>query len=108
MATISETAVGDTTEARRLVHRLFVAARTVDRAYGYVENVRTKAAGRQSSLPGPCQCCGREVFGTEADQLRSGFCNACRMAWSRAGCPDRPPWIVVRRAWLAERDEAAS
>jgi hypothetical protein len=36
-----------------------------------------------------CRACERPVTNTPDDRLRSGYCNACRMAWTRQGQPDR-------------------
>lgn len=38
---------------------------------------------------GDCMACGRYCSGAVNDRLRAGFCNACRMAYKRAGSPDR-------------------
>lgn len=39
--------------------------------------------GRHSNPPTPCRACGRTVMCTQADPMRSGYCNACRLAWRR-------------------------
>jgi hypothetical protein len=59
-------------------------------------------AGRQSSI-GHCMACERSVLGTPDDRLRSGFCDACRKAWERAGLGDRAAFIRDRRAELHKR-----
>lgn len=56
---------------------------------------------RRQPGSGPCLACTKDVPGTENDRLRSGFCNACRMAYQRAGRPDRPRFIRERMAELA-------
>lgn len=38
---------------------------------------------------GYCGRCTQWVPGSENDRLRSGWCDACRKAWDRAGRPDR-------------------
>lgn len=47
-----------------------------------------------------CQACLRPVVNTPADPVESGFCHSCRVAWDRAGRPDRVEWIVRRRTAL--------
>jgi hypothetical protein len=44
-----------------------------------------------------CAACERPVANTPNDRLRSGYCNACRMAWNRQGQPDRPAFERTRR-----------
>lgn len=44
-----------------------------------------------------CAACERIVANTPNDRLRSGYCNACRMAWIRAGRPDRSAFERTRR-----------
>lgn len=56
---------------------------------------------------GQCGACDKWVAGTADDRLRSGFCNACRMAWDRAGRPDRAVFGRDRKRALAEEQEAA-
>lgn len=53
---------------------------------------------------GPCMACTRDVPGTEGDRLRSGFCNACRMKWTRDGRPDRAVFIRRRQQELSPPD----
>lgn len=38
---------------------------------------------RTGTNGGWCMACARWVPGTADDRIRSGFCNACRMAWNR-------------------------
>lgn len=46
---------------------------------------------------GWCMACERWVPGTHDDRLRSGFCNACRVAWARTPQPrDRAKFIRDR------------
>lgn len=47
---------------------------------------------------GYCQACGTHCSGAGDDRLRSGYCNPCRMAWDRAGRPDRASFERERRA----------
>lgn len=57
---------------------------------------------------GDCQACGDFNSGAVNDRLRGGFCNACRMAYQRAGCPDRFEFCRDRRAQLqAEKNQRA-
>lgn len=101
---------------RPTLKQLAAKARTITRAADFIEHVRTKAAGRQTSLAGPCTCCGRIVYGTAADprigtkedRLRSGYCNACRIAWTTAGRPDRPFWERQRREKLSSQQDLQS
>lgn len=51
-----------------------------------------------------CEACGRSVANTPNDRLRSGYCDACRMAWKRLvdgwtgpGAPDRVQFARTRR-----------
>jgi hypothetical protein len=48
---------------------------------------------------GECAACARicDPARNSNDRLRSGFCNACRMAWDRAGRPPRVDWAHARR-----------
>ncbi len=54
-----------------------------------------------------CQACRRPVANTPADPIRSGFCDACRKAWDRAGKPDRVLFIKERREGLGILEEAS-
>lgn len=58
---------------------------------------RNPLAGRQSSV-GHCRACERLVPGTPTDRLRSGYCDACRKAWERAGLSDRAAFERSRRS----------
>jgi len=58
---------------------------------------------RVPSVSGPCGCCEREVSGSPADRMRSGYCTACWWAWRREGRPERFGFEVRRRSWLAEQ-----
>lgn len=49
-----------------------------------------------------CECCERLCDRRKGDRLRSGYCNACRMAWARAGCPERTDWAHARRHQLRD------
>ena len=49
---------------------------------------------------GDCRACDRYCAGTGEDRLRSGYCAACRMAWRRAGSPDRQAFERDRRIAL--------
>lgn len=82
------------------------AAHSLDflRSYGDVAIVR------ESSLQGDCLCCERPVSGSANDRLRSGFCDACRKAYSRwsedvavVGDPaaHRREFVAWRRSKLA-------
>jgi hypothetical protein len=49
-----------------------------------------------------CAACGREVAGTPADRLRSGYCSADYTAWLRQGKPYRATFEAQVRARVAE------
>lgn len=53
---------------------------------------------------GECMACGRTCRPSVKadDRLRSGMCDACRKAWTRAGRPPRSTWIHERRAALTD------
>ena len=90
------------------IHQVAKIMHSIDSELGYINHVRHAASGRQpTSTGGPCQCCGRDVPGTENDRLRAGYCNACSMAWIRAGRPDRRQFEVERRRKLGHNDEDA-
>lgn len=99
------------TDVRPTLSRMAAKATTVRRAFDFTEHVRTKAAGRQTSLAGECQACGRIVYGTakddrigtKEDRLRAGYCHECREAWRVAGRPDRLLWEHRRRAQLEQK-----
>jgi hypothetical protein len=44
---------------------------------------------RRASAPEHCQACGRLVYCTTADPIRSGYCDACRKAWGRYSDAER-------------------
>lgn len=78
-------------------------ARRIERLRSVVVNAASTVKDPQP-LGGTCQCCLRHVPNTPNDRLRSGYCDACRTAWNRAGRPDRRLWEVDRRR---EADEMA-
>ena len=54
---------------------------------------------------GECQACATFCSGADNDRLRSGLCNACRVAyqrWTKANGADRFRWLIERRAELSE------
>lgn len=116
IAALAATLGTDWPDARPTLNLMFAKAKTVTRAHDFVEHVKTKAAGRQSALAGVCLCCSRVVYGTaddpmlgtKEDKLRAGYCNECRMAWKRAGCPDRAMWERTRREELGSEENLAS
>lgn len=58
---------------------------------------------------GECQACATFCSGADNDRLRSGLCNACRVAyqrWQKANGADRFRWLIERRAELSEVEEA--
>jgi hypothetical protein len=59
--------------------------------------------GRHTNPPTHCTACDRLVMCTSEDPIRSGYCDACRKAWERAGRPDRPTFERQRR----QRGDAA-
>lgn len=57
---------------------------------------------------GECQACATFCSGADNDRLRSGLCNACRLAyqrWQKANGADRFTWLIERRAELSEVGE---
>lgn len=77
------------------------------------------AYGDQAATPngdrsGDCKCCDRVVTGTPNDRLRAGYCDACRMAytrWTETNPIDNDPgahrleFEQARRHTLAKRGE---
>ena len=55
---------------------------------------------------GDCMACGRFCSGADLDRLRGGYCNGCRMAWERAGRPDRVAFQRARPQQL-EKEQTA-
>lgn len=53
---------------------------------------------------GDCAACNRYCTGTANDRLRSGMCNACRMAWQRSGL-ERGEWLLGQRRELNDTDD---
>lgn len=53
-----------------------------------------------------CEACGRTVAGTPTDRLRSGYCDACRKAWARAGNPDRMLFQRLRHREVSAADHS--
>jgi hypothetical protein len=53
-----------------------------------------------------CEACGRTVAGTPTDRLRSGYCDACRKAWDRAGRPDRVQFQRARHCEVSAADHS--
>ena len=68
--------------------------RVADTRRQYIDSI---PRGRISSLAGQCQACHRDVAGGTNDPLRSGYCDACRKAWDRAGKPDRAAFEATRQ-----------
>lgn len=66
-----------------------------------ITKVVAHAAPDQKRMPRPgsgdCFACGRYVSGSANDRLRAGYCDSCRMAWERAGRPDRVQFQRSRR-----------
>lgn len=56
----------------------------IDDAVRFATNADTK----ESTIV-YCQACGREIAGTPADRVRSGYCQADYQRWLRAGRPYR-------------------
>ena len=93
---------------RDVLRPLAGVAGSVERGLDFVVFVHDKARGRVSTLAGPCQCCGRQVAGTEKDRMRSGLCEADYKAWCRDGRPERAPWIEQRRQKVGEKEHSAA
>lgn len=58
-----------------------------------------------TSGQGNCLICDRVCTGIGEDRLRSGYCPACRVAYKRAGSPDRAEFMRQRRDQLAAPDD---
>lgn len=81
-----------------LTSELAGLARQLGRRLDFVEHVGASAGRHQQGPGGRCQACDTLVTGQPHDRLRAGYCNACRMAWERAGRPDRSDFEQQRRA----------
>lgn len=97
----------------RSIGDLFAAIDNAYQAASRCENAvndirRHSNTPRQSVTAGPCQCCHRDVAGTEIDRLRAGYCMACHRAWLRAERPDRHRFELDRRADLDREDEESA
>lgn len=53
---------------------------------------------KPSAGAGQCQGCPKWVSGAANDRLRSGYCDACRKKWDRAGRPDRATFARDQRS----------
>lgn len=71
------------------LHEMAKIAEHVGKGRVFVYAIADKAAGRKTSLGGPCERCDTNVTGAVGDKLVSGYCGKCRKAWERAGYPDR-------------------
>lgn len=82
-------------------------SRAVAHAQGFAGNlseglrVATKPV-TQPAGQGDCLACGRYVTGHPNDRLRSGYCPACYMTWTRRGRPDRTRFERTRRRELEQ------
>lgn len=57
----------------------------------------------RKSGAGYCEACTDWVPGTSEDRIRSGYCDACYTAWTRAARPPRGPFERGRRARAEDR-----
>lgn len=79
------------------------AARRTSPAWHRVERVSASARGRDMTRLGFCQACHRsDVANTVNDRIVNGYCPACRVAWDRAGHPDRLLFEIARRKEIVE------
>jgi len=73
-------------------------AQRIDERVAYITD--TKLRIKESEIV-KCQACLRECGGLK-DRVKSGYCQACYMAWYRLGMPYRAKFELERKAELAE------
>lgn len=82
------------------VASLFEAAghlAVIERRLDLIDKISTPTPAHETAGTGYCEACGAHCSGAGDDRLRAGFCNPCRMAWDRAGRPDRATFKRERR-----------
>lgn len=62
-----------------------------------IDELSSPTPANETAGTGGCQACGQHCSGAGNDRLRSGYCNACRMAWDREGRPPRADFERARR-----------
>lgn len=77
------------------------SADRISKAWSVVQYVGDGRRGRETTL-GACNACLRAVANSANDRIVNGYCPACRMAWVRAGRPDRVAFENARRAALVD------
>jgi hypothetical protein len=55
----------------------------------HADRISNPLSRAEAGGAGACGACGADVSGAANDRLRSGYCQACNVAWKRAGSPDR-------------------
>ena len=97
-----DAATASLTQARAHASSLASAGRKGD---------QTEAPTRTNMVD--CIACQRTITMTSEDRPRSGYCNACRMAWQRLtkahtgpGAPDRVRFEHNRAVWAGFTDDA--
>lgn len=71
-------------------------AKVISKRTDVVIHAGDSLKGRISSISN-CQACNRDVAGTPADPIVSGYCRACRKDWERSGYMDRVAFEMKRR-----------
>jgi len=100
-----------TEAARRALTHAADHARLAISAAAEANRMATKHAGRQADRhigSGDCQACDRPCSGARDDRLRSGYCAACYMRWTRLGkATDRAGFERATPAWDQPREQEA-
>lgn len=87
--------------------RIIEAAFTmIESALSQIEAPLTRTDPPARTNISECEACGRTVAGTPTDRLRSGYCDACRKAWDRAGRPDRVQFQHNRHREVSAADHS--
>jgi hypothetical protein len=73
-------------------------AQRIDERVAYITDTKTRI--KEAEIVN-CQACLRECGGLK-DRVKSGYCQACYMAWYRLGMPYRATFELQRREELAE------
>ena len=76
-------------------------AQRIDERVAYITD--TKSRIKEAEVV-TCQACLRECGGLK-DRVKSGYCQACYMAWYRLGMPYRATFELQRREELVETPE---
>jgi hypothetical protein len=87
----------DTWQATSFLVEAVGAIGAMQRRLDLIDQRSTPTRTADTAGTGSCQACTQWCSGTGEDRLRSGYCNACRVAWDRAGRPDRATFNRTRR-----------